>query len=103
VRGPRPVLGRGLGVAVVVGKPGTGKTYTLGAARHAWQLAGYRVVGTAPTGIATVCLHMEGFEEIATVDRLLGELGTADRRPGRTARDPDGPVLGRVSKVIATR
>jgi conjugative relaxase-like TrwC/TraI family protein len=94
----RDVTQGGAGVAVVVGKPGSGKTYTLGAARHAWQLAGYRVVGTAPTGIATVCLHMEGFEEIATVDRLLGELDTAagGRRPGRiasTGRDPDGPLL----------
>jgi conjugative relaxase-like TrwC/TraI family protein len=94
----RDVTQGGAGVAVVVGKPGTGKTYTLGAARHAWQLAGYHVLGTAPTGIATVCLHMEGFEEIATVDRLLGELDTAasGRRPGhpaRTSRDPDAPVL----------
>jgi conjugative relaxase-like TrwC/TraI family protein len=92
----RDVTQGGAGVAVVVGKPGTGKTYTLGAARHAWQLAGYRVVGAAPTGIATVCLQMEGFEEVATVDRLLGELATAGRRPARTAstgRDPDGPVL----------
>jgi conjugative relaxase-like TrwC/TraI family protein len=93
----RDVTQGGAGVQVVVGKPGTGKTYTLGAARHAWQLAGYRVVGAAPTGIATVCLHMEGFEEIATVDALLGELDTAGRRPGRPARvgmgEVDGPVL----------
>lgn len=64
----RDVTQGGAGVAVVVGKPGTGKTYTLGAARHAWQLAGYRVIGTAPTGIATVCLHMEGFEDMRTGD-----------------------------------
>ncbi len=32
----------GAGVRVVVGRPGTGKTYTLGVARHAWQLGGYR-------------------------------------------------------------
>jgi conjugative relaxase-like TrwC/TraI family protein len=92
----RDVTQGGAGVAVVVGKPGTGKTYTLGAARHAWQLAGYRVLGTAPTGIATVCLQMEGFEEVATVDRLLGELDTPTRRPARpapTGRDPDGPLL----------
>jgi len=42
---------------------------------------------------------MEGFEEIATVDRLLGELDTAasGRRSGRTARTSrdglDAPVL----------
>jgi len=64
----------GAGVRVVVGRPGTGKTYTLGVARHAWQLAGYRVLAAAPTGIATVSLEAEGFEEVATVDRLLAEL-----------------------------
>jgi conjugative relaxase-like TrwC/TraI family protein len=75
----------GQGVSVVVGKAGAGKTYALGVARHAWQLEGYRVVGAAPTGIATVCLDAEGFEHSRTVDALLGELDQegADRaRPG---------------------
>jgi conjugative relaxase-like TrwC/TraI family protein len=84
------------GVAVVVGKAGTGKTFTLGVARHAWQLDGYKVIGTAPTGIATVCLGAEGFEDVATVDRLLAELDAAGRSgrrgPGR-GRDEVGPVL----------
>jgi len=62
------------GVVLVVGKAGTGKTFTLGVARHAWQLDGYRVLGAAPTGIATVCLDAEGFEHPRTVDRLLAEL-----------------------------
>jgi conjugative relaxase-like TrwC/TraI family protein len=66
----------GAGVRVVVGRPGTGKTYTLGVARHGWQLGGYRVLAAAPTGIATVSLEAEGFEEVATVDRLLAELDT---------------------------
>jgi hypothetical protein len=66
----------GAGVRVVVGRPGTGKTFTLGVARHAWQLGGYRVLAAAPTGIATVSLEAEGFEEVATVDRLLADLDT---------------------------
>jgi len=64
----------GAGVAVVVGRAGTGKTFALGAARHAWQLDGYRPLATAPTGIATVSLEAEGFEEVATCDRLLADL-----------------------------
>jgi AAA domain/TrwC relaxase len=64
----------GQGVAVVVGRAGTGKTYALGIARHAWQLDGYRLLASAPTGIATMSLQGEGFEEVATCDRLLGDL-----------------------------
>jgi conjugative relaxase-like TrwC/TraI family protein len=70
----RDVCLDGAGVRVVVGRPGTGKTFTLGVARHAWQLDGYNVLATAPTGIATVSLEAEGFEEVATVDRLLADL-----------------------------
>jgi conjugative relaxase-like TrwC/TraI family protein len=70
----RDLCRRGTGVGVVVGKAGTGKTFALGVARHAFSLDGYRVVGAAPTGIATTSLEAEGFEEVATVDRLLVEL-----------------------------
>jgi conjugative relaxase-like TrwC/TraI family protein len=64
----------GQGVALVVGRAGTGKTFALGMARHAWQLDGYRLLASAPTGIATMSLQGEGFEDVATCDRLLGEL-----------------------------
>jgi AAA domain len=64
----------GQGVAVVVGRAGTGKTFALGIARHAWQLDGYRLLASAPTGIATMSLQGEGFEEVATCDRLLADL-----------------------------
>jgi conjugative relaxase-like TrwC/TraI family protein len=64
----------GHGVALVVGPAGTGKTFALGIARHAWQLDGYRLLAAAPTGIATLSLQGEGFEDVATCDRLLGDL-----------------------------
>jgi conjugative relaxase-like TrwC/TraI family protein len=64
----------GQGVAVVVGRAGTGKTFALGIARHAWQLDGYRLLAAAPTGVATMSLQGEGFEDVATCDRLLGDL-----------------------------
>jgi hypothetical protein len=35
----------------VVGRAGTGKTFALGMARHAWQLDSYRLLAAAPTGI----------------------------------------------------
>jgi conjugative relaxase-like TrwC/TraI family protein len=64
----------GAGVALVVGRAGTGKSFALGIARHAWQLDGYRLLAAAPTGIATMSLQGEGFEEVATCDRLLVDL-----------------------------
>jgi conjugative relaxase-like TrwC/TraI family protein len=79
----RDITQGGQGIQVVVGKAGTGKTYTLGVARHAWQLDGYRVLGAAPTGIATVCLNAEGFERSRTVDALLGELDQERAAEGR--------------------
>ena len=53
---------------------GTGKTFVLGIARHAWQLDGYRLLAAAPTGIATLSLQDDGFENVATCDRLLLDL-----------------------------
>jgi len=70
----RDVCQGGAGVALVVGRAGTGKTFALGAARHAWQLDGYRPLACAPIGIAAVSLEAEGFEEVATCDRLLADL-----------------------------
>jgi hypothetical protein len=64
----------GAGVAVVVGRAGSGKTWALGLAREVFELAGSQVVGAAPTGIATVGLADEGFTNTATVDRLLLDL-----------------------------
>ena len=64
----------GAGVAVVVGRAGSGKTWALGLAREAFELAGYQVHGCAPTGIATVSLADEGFTDARTVDRFLLDL-----------------------------
>jgi conjugative relaxase-like TrwC/TraI family protein len=79
-------VGRGgASVALVVGRAGTGKTFALGMARHAWQLDGYRLLACAPTGIATVSLEAEGFEEVATCDRVLADLDQGrERLDGRT-------------------
>jgi conjugative relaxase-like TrwC/TraI family protein len=76
----RDVCQGGQGVTVVVGRAGTGKTFALGMARHAWQLDGYRLLAAAPTGIATMSLQGEGFEEVATCDRLLGDLDRGEEQ-----------------------
>jgi flagellar biosynthesis GTPase FlhF len=91
----RDITQGGQGVSVVVGKAGTGKTYALGVARHAWQLDGYRVLGAAPTGIATVCLDAEGFERSRTVDALLAELDAERAVEGRRRQGGRQPKLSR--------
>jgi conjugative relaxase-like TrwC/TraI family protein len=90
------------GVRVVVGKAGTGKTYALGVARHAFALDGYRVLGAAPTGIAATSLEAEGFEEVATVDRLLHELDQDARghHASRAAQPQETPVLDAGSVLV---
>jgi conjugative relaxase-like TrwC/TraI family protein len=70
----RDLCRAGDGVAVVVGRAGTGKTWALGLAREAFAQGGYQVLGCAPTGIATVSLGQEGFADVGTVDRLLVDL-----------------------------
>jgi hypothetical protein len=62
----------GQGVAVVVGRAGTGKTFALGIARHVWQLDGYRLLASAPTGIATMSLQGEGFEDLSPATGCSG-------------------------------
>jgi conjugative relaxase-like TrwC/TraI family protein len=88
----------GGGVAVVVGRAGSGKTWALGLAREAFELDGYHVLGTAPTGIATVGLAEEGFIEARTVDRLLLDLAK-----GRTELDGGTVLVVDEAAMVATR
>jgi conjugative relaxase-like TrwC/TraI family protein len=88
----------GAGVAVVVGRAGSGKTWALGVAREAFELAGYRVLGTAPTGIATVGLAEEDFTDARTVDRLLFDLGR-----GQTELDDRTVLVLDEAAMVGTR
>jgi conjugative relaxase-like TrwC/TraI family protein len=88
----------GDGVAVIVGRAGSGKTRALGVAREAFELDGYQVLGTAPTGIATLGLADEGFTESRTVDRFLLDLGRA-----RTELDERSVLVVDEAAMVATR
>ncbi len=88
----------GDGVAVVVGRAGSGKTWSLGLTREVFELDGYRVIGAAPTGIATVGLAEEGFSEARTVDRLLWDLGR-----GRVELDDRTVLVVDEAAMVATR
>jgi ATP-dependent exoDNAse (exonuclease V) alpha subunit len=88
----------GAGVAVVVGRAGSGKTWALGLAREAFELDGYQVLGAAPTGIATVGLADEGFTQASTVDRLLFDL-----QAGRAELDSRTVLVVDEAAMVATR
>jgi conjugative relaxase-like TrwC/TraI family protein len=72
----------GNGIDVVSAAAGTGKTYTLDAARDAWQAAGYRVIGAAQAGIAAQELQSSAGIESSTLAMLRIDLDT-----GRTTLD----------------
>jgi conjugative relaxase-like TrwC/TraI family protein len=67
------------GVSVLVGRPGTGKTWTAGVLAYAAELDGRRVLAAAPTGIAVEALNSEGLTA-RTVDSLLLALDKGSER-----------------------
>jgi conjugative relaxase-like TrwC/TraI family protein len=83
------------GVSVLVGRPGTGKTWTAGVLAYAAELDGRRVLAAAPTGIAVEALNSEGLTA-RTVDSLLLALDKgSERLDARTLLFVDeGSMLG---------
>ena len=47
------------GLALIDGQAGTGKSYTIAAIRQAYEIAGYRVVGLAPTNAVAQDMHAD--------------------------------------------
>jgi hypothetical protein len=88
----------GAGVAMVVGRAGSGKTWALGLAREVFELDGYQLLGTAPTGIATVGLADEGFTDARTIDRLL-----LDLQGGRLELDRRTVLVVDEAAMVGTR
>ena len=70
----RQLTTSGAGVDVVVAKAGTGKTFSLDAARDAWERSGFRVIGAALAGEAADELQRGSGIASSTVDRLLWDL-----------------------------
>jgi conjugative relaxase-like TrwC/TraI family protein len=85
------------GVDLVVGKAGTGKTYALDAAREAWQVSGYTVIGATLAARAAAGLQAGSGIPSVTLTRLLGELGRAGGLP------PDTVVVLDEAGMIGTR
>jgi hypothetical protein len=70
----------GHGMAVVSAAAGTGKTYTLDAARHARESAGYRVIGAALAARAAQELQASAAIPSTTLAKLNANLKTGETR-----------------------
>ncbi|MFP5322917.1 MAG: MobF family relaxase [Acidimicrobiia bacterium] len=70
----RHVCASGNGVDLVVGAPGSGKTFALGAARLAWQAEGHHVIGCALAARAAAGLHADSGIPSHTIAKLLGDV-----------------------------
>lgn len=74
-----------LRLALIEGRAGTGKSYTLAAIHDAHALAGRRVIGLAPTNTVAQDLAASGFVEAMTVHAALFRLKNGrDAWNGRT-------------------
>ena len=96
----------GAGIDPVVGAAGTGKTYTLDAARHAWEASGHMVVGAALSARAAAELSAGSGIESMTVTRLLHQLRTNQIRLDHTSVvviDESGMVGTRTLDALSAR
>jgi Ti-type conjugative transfer relaxase TraA len=62
------------GLKLIEGRAGTGKSHALGVIREAYEEAGHRVVGLAPTNSVAQDLKADGFAEAGTVHAELFRL-----------------------------
>lgn len=89
----RRLASDGDGLAIVVGRPGTGKTFALDAAAEAWRSAGLEVRGAAPTRVAALELERAAGIPSVSVAAILAEM---DDRAANSFGAPalaDGTVL----------
>lgn len=87
------LLTDGDGVVLVVGRPGTGKTYALNAAAEGWAATGCQVRGAAPTRAAAAELEAAAGIHTVSVAALLGELDDRAANPDGITALPRGGVL----------
>ena len=83
---------------MLVGRAGTGKTYTLGVAREAWEAQGIPVIGCALAARAALELETGSGIRSATIARLLGDLdASGDGLP------PGGVLVIDEAAMVGTR
>ena len=99
----RCLVGSGDGVQVVRAAAGTGKTFALEAARHAWEASDCRVFGCALSARAAAELEAQAGIDATTIARFSGELdrGHAMRRDDVLVVDEAGMVGTRTLARLA--
>ena len=74
-----------VGLSLIDGQAGTGKSYTMAAVREAYEAAGCKVVGLAPTNAVAQDLGRDGFRHFGTAHSELFALNNGRRAwDGRT-------------------
>jgi Ti-type conjugative transfer relaxase TraA len=86
------------GLAIIDGQAGTGKSYTLAAVRQAYEAAGFKVIGLAPTNAVTEDMKADGFRQAATIHSELTALNN-----GRRNWDAKTVVIVDEAAMIDTR
>ncbi|HWG73395.1 MAG TPA: MobF family relaxase, partial [Acidimicrobiales bacterium] len=86
----------GSGVDVVVGRPGTGKTFALDAARAAWETSGTAVVGAAVAARTARALEAGTAIPSTSLDSLLADLARPEVRlaPGTVIVVDEAGMVG---------
>jgi hypothetical protein len=85
-------------VAVLVGPAGSGKSRTLGAARQAWEAAGTKVRGVAPSAVAAGVLAEQAGIRSETLAKFL-----LDAARGRIQLQPGEVVVCDEGSMVSTR
>jgi Ti-type conjugative transfer relaxase TraA len=86
------------GLALIDGQAGTGKSFTMAAIRDAYEAAGHRVIGLAPTNKVAKNLAHDGFEHAKTVHSELFALNN-----GRSRWDAKTVVMVDEAAMLDTR
>jgi conjugative relaxase-like TrwC/TraI family protein len=85
-------------VAVLVGPAGSGKSRTLGAARQAWEAAGMKVRGVAPSAVAAGVLGEQAGIRSETLAKFL-----LDAAQGRIRLQPGEVIVCDEASMVSTR
>ena len=96
------------GLALIQGRAGTGKSYTVSAIRDAYERSQYQVVGLAPTNTVARDMAKDGFQQASTVHMALIDLErgrmTWNKRTVVIVDEAamlDTPIMDRLTQKVA--